>query len=104
MAVTKPLVVSIGHSLGKEEALRRLKPGLSRISTQFPLLTVEHEQWQGDRMDFRVRALGQIAQGNVTVADDHVRLEVTLPWLLHKFAETVQGAIQSRGRILLEKK
>jgi len=33
-----------------------------------------------------------------------VRLEVTLPWLLHKFAEAVHKTISGRGRILLEKK
>jgi hypothetical protein len=29
----------------------------------------------------------------VQVADDNVRLEVTLPWLLHKFGEVVQKKI-----------
>jgi len=38
-------------------------------------------------LTFRVRALGQIAAGHVDVAEDHVQLEVTLPWLLHKFAQ-----------------
>ena len=52
----------------------------------------------------RVRALGQVAAGCVDVADDHVQLEVTLPWLLHKFAQAVQQTIAGRGRILLEKK
>ena len=55
-------------------------------------------------MDFRVRALGQIAAGNVQVGDSSVRLEVTLPWLLHKFAEAVQKVVSKRGQILLEKK
>ena len=55
-------------------------------------------------MDFRVRALGQVAAGNVQVGEDSVRLEVTLPWLLHKFGEAVQKTIGGRGRILLEKK
>jgi hypothetical protein len=55
-------------------------------------------------MDFRVRALGQVAAGNIQVGDDSVRLEATLPWLLHKFAQSVQHTIQSRGRLLLEKK
>jgi hypothetical protein len=55
-------------------------------------------------MDFRVRALGQVAAGNVRVTDDNVRLEMTLPWLLHKFAEAVQRTISGRGRILLDKK
>jgi hypothetical protein len=38
------------------------------------------------------------------VADDTVRLEVTLPWLLHKFGQVVQRTIEGRGRILLKKK
>jgi hypothetical protein len=40
----------------------------------------------------------------VQVADDSVRLEVTLPWLLHNFGEAAQKMISGRGRILLEKK
>ena len=101
--MAEPLVVSIPHKLGKEEALRRVKPALSKASESFPVLKVEEEHWSGDRMDFRVRALGQVAAGNVEVGEDSVRLEVTLPWLLHKFAEAVQKTISGRGRILLEK-
>ena len=68
------------------------------------MLSVEQETWTGDRMAFRVRALGQVAAGNVQVGERDVRLEVTLPWLLQKFAEAVQRSIEGRGRILLEKK
>ena len=102
--MSDPLIVIIPHRLGKEEALRRIKPALGKVSSSFPLLTVEHETWLDDRMDFRVRALGQVAAGNIQVGDDSVRLEATLPWLLHKFAQSVQHTIQSRGRLLLEKK
>ena len=100
----EPLVVTIRHQLGKEEALRRVRPALGKASTSFPVLKVEEETWSGNRMDFRVRALGQVASGSVMVEDASVRLEVTLPWLLHKFAESVQRTVQGRGRILLEKK
>jgi hypothetical protein len=55
-------------------------------------------------MDFRVRALGQTAAGNVQVGERQVRLEVALPWLLQKFAEAVQRTVEGRGRVLLEKK
>ena len=102
--MTEPLVVRIPHKLGKEEALRRVKPALGKASSSFPVLAVEEETWSGDRLSFRVRALGQIAAGNVEVAEDHVQLEVTLPWLLHKFAQAVQKTITGRGRVLLEKK
>jgi hypothetical protein len=102
--MSKPLVINLPHKLGKEEALRRVKPALSKASSTFPVIKVEEETWSGDRMDFRVRALGQVAAGNVQVGEDHVRLEVTLPWLLHKFGEAVQRTIEGRGRVLLEKK
>lgn len=102
--MSKPLVVSIPHSLGKDEALRRLRPGLSRAAASFPVLAVDEERWEGDRMNFRVRALGQAAAGTVDVAEDQIRLEVTLPWLLQKFAQVAQAAIKARGQLLLEKK
>lgn len=98
-----PLVVSIPHRLGREEATRRLKGGLVRAAESVPVLRVDEERWEGDRMNFRVRALGQIASGRIDVADDHVRLEVVLPWLLQRFAEVAQAAIRSRGQLLLGK-
>jgi hypothetical protein len=102
--MTEPLIIIIPHKLDKDEALRRIKPALGKAAQNFPVLKVEEEVWSGDRLDFRVRALGQTAVGSVTVQEDSVRLEVTLPWLLHKFAEVVQKTIAGRGRILLDKK
>ena len=55
-------------------------------------------------MIFRVRALGQAVSGQVDVADDHVRVEVTLPWLLQRFAQVAQAAIKNRGNLLLTKR
>ena len=99
-----PLIVSIPHSLGREEAMRRLKTGLSRAATSVPVLSVDEERWEDNRMIFRVRALGQAANGHVDVAEDHVKVEVTLPFLLQRFAEIAQAAIRERGKLLLTKK
>ena len=102
--MSAPLVVSIPHRLGREEATRRLKTGLTRAATSIPVLKVDEERWQDNRMAFRVRALGQAAAGHLDVEHDHVRLEVTLPWLLQRFAEVAQVAIRNRGRLLLTKR
>jgi hypothetical protein len=99
-----PLVVSIPHKLGREEAVRRLKAGLTRAASSVPVLSVDEERWEDNRMIFRVRALGQAAAGHVDVAEDHVRVEVVLPWLLQRFAEVAQAAIRNRGMLLLTKK
>ncbi|WP_407187886.1 polyhydroxyalkanoic acid system family protein [Bradyrhizobium centrosematis] len=98
-----PLVVSIPHRLGREEAVRRLKTGLGRAAASIPVIQVEEERWTGDSMAFRIRALGQIASGQVDVGDDQVRVEVVLPWLLQRFAEMAQATIRKRGQLLLTK-
>lgn len=103
--MSAPLVVSIPHHLGKEEAVRRLKGGLGQVRTSFSqLMSVDEEVWNGDCLTFRLRALGQSANGTIEVAEDHLRLEVSLPWLLAKFAERIAPAIRKEGTLLLEKK
>jgi hypothetical protein len=101
--MSAPLVVSIPHRLGREEAVRRLKTGLGRAAASIPVMQVEEERWSGDSMAFRIRALGQIASGQVDVADDHVKVQVVLPWLLQRFAEMAQATIRKRGQLLLTK-
>jgi Putative polyhydroxyalkanoic acid system protein (PHA_gran_rgn) len=101
--MSAPLVVSIPHRLGREEATRRLKAGLARAASSLPVLQVDEERWEMNRMFFRIRALGQAASGHLDVADDHVQVEVTLPWLLQRFAEAAAVAIRNRGRLLLTK-
>ncbi len=101
--MSAPLIVSIPHRLGREEALRRLRTGLGRAAASIPVLHVDEERWDGDQMFFRVRALGQAVSGQLDVTDDHVRLEVMLPWLLQRFAQMAQAAIRERGQLLLSK-
>jgi hypothetical protein len=101
----KPLVISIPHQLGKDEALRRLKGRLERgIEAAGAVLTVNEQRWDGDRFSFRVTAMNQQASGTVDVADDYVRVEVLLPWLLAQLASGLKDAIAKRGALLLEKK
>lgn len=103
--MAKPLVVSIPHDLGKEEAVRRLKGGLGRLRAGFGnSVSVVEETWTGDHLDFSWRVLGQSASGGLDVAEDHVRIEVQLPWLLAKLGEKLTGTIRQHGQILLEKK
>lgn len=103
--MAEPLIVSIPHRLGKDEALRRLKGGLTGIQQSYAqLFQVEEEIWSGDRLSFRVVALRQPVSGTIDVAEDHVRLEVMLPWLLARLARGIQAAIRDRGKNLLEKK
>lgn len=103
--MAQPFIVSIPHKLGREEAVRRMKAGLGSIKSQYgQLLQVNEEIWSGDRLAFRITAMKQQASGSIDVADDHVRLEVMLPWLLAGLAHGAQAMIRERANRMLEKK
>jgi hypothetical protein len=103
--MSKPFIVSIPHQLGKDEAVRRLKSGLGGVRTSYGhLFSIDEEVWTGDSLQFRVSAIGQAVSGTIDVAEDHVTLQVYLPWLLAKIAEAVQPLIRKEGTLLLEKK
>ena len=103
--MSKPLVVSIPHHLGKDEAVRRLKSGMAGVRTNYGhLFNIQEETWTGDHLQFRVSALAQQVSGTIDVAHSEVVLMVRLPWLLAKLAETIQPYIRKEGTLLLEKK
>ena len=102
--MTKPLIVTIPHNLGKEEALRRLKSGISNARGSFGGLTIVEEAWVDDHLDLNMSVLNQKASGAIDVAEDHVRIEVQLPWLLAQIADKAKSMIQKQGQLLLEKK
>ena len=101
--MSAPLVVSIPHTLGRAEALRRLKSGLEGMP-QAGLLTLEQQGWTDNRLNFMVRALGQSVPGSLEVQDDFVRLEVVLPGLLLKLWEPLKTVLLGRAKLLLDKK
>ena len=103
--MSKPVVVSIPHHLGKDEALRRLQGGMGRVREQFgdKLGSIE-DTWTGSHADFRVSVLGQSVTGGLDVMDDQVRVEVQLPWMLALVAEKAKSLIQKQGTLMLEKK
>jgi hypothetical protein len=100
-----PLVVTIPHSLGQNQAISRLKGGLGEAQARFgQLFTIQEQTWRDNRLQFRLAALAHSVSGTIEVFDDHVRLEVVLPWLLAKIAEKIQPLIQREGILLLDKK
>ncbi|HUU66146.1 MAG TPA: polyhydroxyalkanoic acid system family protein [Methyloceanibacter sp.] len=102
--MTQPVVVTIPHKLGKAEAKRRLQAGFSNVrSSVGETFVVLKDAWRGEHLDFEASLLGQSATGIVDVADDHVRLEVQLPWVLAVLANKAKALVEKQGRLMLEK-
>jgi hypothetical protein len=102
--MSRPVVVTIPHRLSRQEAVKRLKAGFSNVRSSFAQgFVVVKDEWAGDHLDFRASLLGQTTTGSVDVADDHVRLEVQLPWVLALLADKAKALVQREGRLMLEK-
>ncbi|XSG81354.1 MAG: polyhydroxyalkanoic acid system family protein [Methyloligella sp. ZOD6] len=100
----KPVTVDIPHNLGKEEAVRRLKSGFGQVRSSFgEKFAVLKDEWTGDHLDFQASLLGQNTTGHLDVADDHVHLEIELPWMLAMLADKAKALVKKQGQLMLEK-
>lgn len=99
----EPVTVSISHSLGRDEAKRRIDNGLSYIREQLANLvsSVEYD-WAGYRLDFGLTAMRQRINGWIEVEERVVRVELGLPLLLRLFSEQIIDRTRSEGMRLLE--
>ncbi len=103
--MSKPLIIEIPHQLGREEARKRLETGLGQLKHKFGAhFTSVEERWAGDHLDVAIKALGQPISAGLDVEQDHVRLEVHLPWMLAMLAEKAKGFLSKEGKLLLDKK
>ena len=99
--MAQPIIVTLPHRLGKAEALRRTS--FNNAQSSGASLFVFKNQWSGDHLDFRASLLGQSTAGTLDVAEDHVRLEVQLPWLLSMLANKAKALVEKQGKLMLEK-
>lgn len=101
-----PITINIPHKLGKVEARSRLVEGFSKLKNQFAgggMMKFE-ETWDGDKLHFSARGLGQHLRGRMDVEDACVRIEIDLPDFLANMADAIKGRVQRQGQILLEDK
>jgi putative polyhydroxyalkanoic acid system protein len=103
--MSRSIAASIPHHLGREEAIRRIKSGFGAVRGHLAtLISLDQEQWTDNVLRFQMRGFGQSAAGTITVLEDSVGIELTLPWLLAKMAERLLPAIKRETTLLLEQK
>jgi hypothetical protein len=102
--MSPPLIVSIPHRLGREEAKRRLDSGIGRIRPELnALVSALDYSWDEDRLNFRASAMWQTITGGIEVLDDAVRVEIDLPWMMRLLGDTIMKQVRGRGIAMLEK-
>jgi Putative polyhydroxyalkanoic acid system protein (PHA_gran_rgn) len=105
--MSTPLSINIPHSLGKEEAHRRIAEGFGKLQQQmtgglFGLVSFD-QRWEGDRLHFDGGGLGQKVSGRIEVQPDAVQIQLDLPPMLAAIADRIAGKVKNEGQKLLGK-
>lgn len=103
--MSRPVSIDIPHKLGVAEARKRIEAGFGQLQQQISggLAQVE-KRWEGDRMTFSAKVIGQAISGRLLVLDDAIKMEIDLPPMLAMIADTIKGRVKKQGQLLLEKK
>jgi hypothetical protein len=97
--MSKSIVITVPHALGKDEARRRVAAEITQLKTAYVDKFAHSEvNWAGDVADIRVVALAQEVTAHIDVNTDTVRVEVFLPWILASLASKVEGKLTTTAR------
>ena len=89
--MARPLAVNLPHSLGKEEARRRVERGFGQLQQQLggglAAMLQFTNRWEGDRLIFEGGGLGQKINGRIDVLADSLQWRSSCPkcsprWLI----------------------
>lgn len=100
--MTQPIDVDLPHTLGKDEARRRIANNIHKLEQHIPGGAQVQSDWTGDRLNLNVAAMGEAVNATIDVMDRKVHLKVLLPGMLGMFSGMIQAALQKKGSVLLE--
>jgi Putative polyhydroxyalkanoic acid system protein (PHA_gran_rgn) len=102
--VSEPISITISHSLGRDEAKRRIDNGLLSICEQLAKLVSSIEYgWAEYTLNFGLTAMRQSIGGRIEVEDRIVRVEIGLSLLLQLLSKQIIDRIRDEGTLLLNK-
>ena len=99
--MTQPIHVDLPHTLGREEAQRRIAANIHKLQGYIPGGADVTSNWSGSRLDMTVGAMGQTVDAKIDVEEKHVRCRIELPGLLALLARPIEAALKSKGGDLL---
>ncbi len=102
--MTQPITIDLPHSLGAQEAKRRMQDGIHKLKDHIPGGANVQSSWSGDRLNLNVGAMGQTVDARLDVLENKIHLEVQLPPMLSFLAGPIEKVLRRQGTEMLEDK
>jgi hypothetical protein len=98
----QPINVDLPHSLGRDEARRRIAGNIHTLKDHIPGGAAQVDSsWAGDDLTLVIHAMGQAVEARIGVDERVVHVGVLLPGMLAIFARPIEAMLQKKGGALL---
>ena len=97
-----PISVDLPHTLGAEEARRRIDGGIGGLKDHIPGAAEIRSAWTGDQLGLQIAALGQEVNARIDVRETIVRVEMLLPPGLAFLGKAIELGLRRGGTAMLE--
>ncbi|MEM1303386.1 MAG: polyhydroxyalkanoic acid system family protein [Planctomycetota bacterium] len=94
--------VAVPHTLGREDAVEKLKHFSEKIAEfgQGQVKDIE-QAWDGDQLTFSFKTVGVTIAGTMDVGDDEVAVQGDLPFAAALFKGKIESSISEQLQKLL---
>jgi putative polyhydroxyalkanoate system protein len=98
----QPIQVDMPHSLGKDEARRRIANNIHKLKDHIPGGAAHvTSSWEGDNLNLTIHAVGQAVDARLGVDERVIHVHVMLPGILAMFAGPIEAMLKKKGSDLL---
>ena len=97
----RPINVDLPHSLGREEARRRIAANIHKLESHIPGGAEVSSRWEGDTLKLDVGAMGQSVESEIGVDEKVVHCRIVLPGFLSLMAGPIESMLRQKGSDLL---
>ena len=96
------ITLEVPHSLGQEEATRRLKDKFAAAKAQHHgHVSHLHEEWRDHTLSFALQAMGMGVSGTVAVEHTQVKVNADLPFAAAFFKGAIEQRLRQEVSVLL---
>jgi len=96
--------VTVNHNTTKENARQIVEKRLDELQRQYGHYASNvQKDWQGDRLDFEVKARGFTGKGTVEITDSEVIIDGKLPLIAKPFESRIKSTLEQEATDMFRK-
>jgi len=87
--------ISVPHHTTREEARRKIEERMANLERQYGHYATDIDKsWDGDRLNFSVKARGMSGSGSLEITDTEVIVDGKLPLMARPFESRIKSTIE----------